>query len=124
MFSSIDILLCDADDSPSMGKPEHKRILTNTMKEICKIYSLANNDGIKAVRFLNHRQGKKNVKLDGVSDVMGRCAHTGLSRIGTELHRKVLDSLVLRADMSKPLLIIIVTDGTVRLQDSLYPRTD
>lgn len=102
-----------------MGRREHKRILANTMKEICKIYSLANTDGIKAVRFLNHRQGKKNVKLSGVSDVMGRCAHTGLSRIGTELHRRVLDTLVIKAAMSKPLLVVIVTDGTVRLRDYL-----
>lgn len=107
-----------------MGKPEHKRILTNAMKEICKIYSLANDSGIKAVRFLNHRQGKKDVKLSDVPVIMDRCAHTGLSRIGTELHRRVLDSLVLKADMSKPLLVIIVTDGTVRLQDSLCLGTD
>lgn len=98
-----------------MGSKVNEEILTNTLNEICKIYSLANKTGIKAVRYLNHRQGKGNVGLTDVKEVIRRCAHTGVTRIGTELHRRVLGDLVLnpKVPMIKPLLIMIVTDGTV-----------
>lgn len=115
----MDISLYDADDSPSMGSDANSKILTDTLTEICKIYSLANETGVKAVRYLNHRRGKGNVKVDDVLEVVKRCAHTGLTRIGTELHRRILNDLVLKpkVDMSKPLLVMIVTDGTVSFYD-------
>lgn len=102
-----------------MGSKANGEILTNTLNEICKIYSLANETGIQSVRYLNHRQGKGNVGLKDVKEVISRCAYTGVTRIGTELHRRVLSTLVLnpKVPMSKPLLVIIVTDGTVRYYD-------
>lgn len=102
-----------------MRSEVNANILTNTLNEICKIYSLANETGIKAIRYLNNRKGKKDVKVEDVGEVVRRCAHTGVTRIGTELHNRVLSSFVLGpgVTMSKPLLVMIVTDGTVRCYD-------
>lgn len=103
-----------------MGSKDNEKILTNTLGEICKIYSLANETGIKAIRYLNNRKGKKDVGLKDVAEVVSRCAHTGVTRIGTELHRRVLGGFVLKPEvpMNKPLLVMIVTDGTVRFYDT------
>lgn len=98
-----------------MGSDVNKIILTDTLNEICKIYSLANKTGIKSVRYINQRRGKGNVGVANIQEVIGRCAHTGVTRIGTELQRRILDDFVLKpkVPMIKPVLVMIVTDGTV-----------
>ncbi|KAI5851644.1 hypothetical protein DFP73DRAFT_629072 [Morchella snyderi] len=106
------------DDSSSMKLQENaKRIATleRTLQQIADIYTLANPTGIKSVRFLNHRQGKGNVKKEDVPAVIGRCAWIGLTMMGSELRRKVLQPFVLKdiTALKKPLLVMIITDGQV-----------
>jgi hypothetical protein len=95
-----------------------KRIATleRALQQVADIYTLANPSGIKSVRFLNHRQGKANVKKEDVPGVIGRCAWIGLTMMGSELRRKILLPFVLKdvAAMKKPLLVMIITDGQVR----------
>lgn len=113
-------LTINADDSNSMGSDENKETLKKTLTEICDIYRLANKNGIKAVRYVNNARGKKNVVTpQHVEEVVKRCARVGVSRIGTELHKKIILDFVLKPDpaMAKPLLVIIIANGTVRRCD-------
>lgn len=120
------------DDSTSMGSKENIETLKKTLEQILEIYSLANipkganaTDGIKSVRFINHRQGKGKFKNEHLDEVVNRSSYVGVTRIGTELHRKVLLPFVLGeklrpVTMTKPLLVIVITDGTVRSLISWY----
>jgi len=107
------------DDSTSMASKGNIETLKNILKQICQIYSLANpTDGIKSIRFINHHKGKGKVKIENVDEVVGRCSRVGVTRIGTELHRKVLIPFALGSKektvaMTRPLLVMVITDGTV-----------
>lgn len=107
-----------------MGSDMNKETLKKTLTEICDIYKLANKNGIKAVRYVNNVRGKKNVvtALD-LEEVVRRCARVGVSRIGTELHKRIILDFVLKLEpaMVKPLLVIIIANGTVYLPNSYYP---
>ncbi|PUU80834.1 hypothetical protein B9Z19DRAFT_973428 [Tuber borchii] len=104
------------DDSESMIYGEsgtRKNTLIQFIDHITEIYSMANESGILAMRFMNSRRGKKNwtgksqAYLDGHSFI-------GPTRIGTELKKKILDKFVIKdPNQSKPLLVLIVTDGAV-----------
>lgn len=108
-------LTIDKDDSTSMGSNTNKETLKKTLTEICDIYNLANHTGIKAVRYVNNLRGKKDVSTAAdVEEVVNRCAHVGVSRIGTELHKRIIVDFVLKPVMVKPLLVIIIANGTVR----------
>lgn len=115
-------LTIDTDDSTSMGSDKNKETLKRTLTEICEIYNLANNTGIKAVRYVNNLRGKKNVSTAAdVEEVVNRCAHVGVSRIGTELHKRIILDFVLKPGMVKPLLVIIIANGTVRYCNNCNP---
>ena len=95
-----------------------KKTLIQFIDHITQIYSMANKTGILALRFLNDSGGKKN--WTGKSQkYLDRHNYNGLTRIGTELKKKILDFYATRnANQSKPLLVLIVTDGAV----CLYPN--
>lgn len=121
MSSSYTLIKCkyltiNTDDSASMGSDMNKETLKKTLTEICDIYKLANKSGIKAVRYVNHTRGKKDVvtALD-LEEVVKRCAPVGVSRIGTELYKRIILDFVLKPkiEMVKPLLVIIIASGTV-----------
>jgi hypothetical protein len=94
-----------------------KRIkdLKKTLKLVAHIYRLYNDRGIKTVDFLNDEVGEENVIKEDVDEIFEDHSYRGLTRIGTELQQKVLNERVLATDveMSKPLLILIFTDGDV-----------
>ena len=96
-----------------------KKTLIQFIDHITKIYSMANKTGILAMRFLNDSGGKKN--WTGKSrKYLERHSYSGLTRIGTELKKKILDIYAIRnAKQSKPLLVLIVTDGAVCLSPDL-----
>lgn len=100
-----------------MDYPENvgrKKTLKKTLEEITKIYDLANATGILSVRFINHKQGKKNVTNKKVEDLFHGRIYTGFTMIGTALEKKVLKKFVLdEPNMKKPLLVMTVTDGMV-----------
>ncbi|CCX15012.1 Similar to hypothetical protein [Tuber melanosporum Mel28]; acc. no. XP_002835368 [Pyronema omphalodes CBS 100304] len=111
------------DDSLSMlTEQEGKRIedLKKTLKLVAHIYRLYNDDGIKAVDFLNDEVGEVNVAEEDVDEIFKNHSYRGLTRIGTELQQKVLNESVLATDkeMFKPLLILIFTDGDVEGEKS------
>lgn len=106
-----------ADDSASMASERKMEALRGTLKLICGIYSHINANGIKSVRYINNRRGKAKVTTEKVDAVIEGCARAGMSRVGAELRRKVLQQFVFKDGvvMTKPLLVIVISDGTVRL---------
>lgn len=106
-----------ADDSASMANERIMEALRGTLKLICGIYSHINANGVRSVRYINSERGKARVTTEKVDAVIEGCARVGLSRVGTELRRKVLQPFALKegAVMTKPLLVIVISDGTVRL---------
>lgn len=89
--------------------------------------------GIHAIRFLNGNSGggKKGQEFPTLTDIhktIDEHEFEGLTRIGTGLMRNILKPLVfnetkkngktvrtLNKDLKRPLLIMVVTDGAVRL---------
>ena len=104
------------DDSDSMiteEKGKRKETLVQFIDYITEICSMANESGIFAMRFMNSGGGKKN--WTGKSkDYLDCHSYGNVTRIGTELKRKILDKFAIgNPNQSKPLLVIIVTDGAV-----------
>jgi len=96
-----------------------QKTLVQLIDLITETYSMANESGILAMRFLNHRQGKRN--WTGKSqEYLDHHINGGLARIGTELKKKILDRFVIgKSNQSKPLLVIIATDGIVCLSPQI-----
>ena len=114
------------DDSDSMiyeEKGARKDTLVRFIDHITKIYSLANKSGILAMRFMNHGGGKTN--WTGSSQkYLDNHDYGGLTRIGTELKKKILDKFAIgNPNQSKPLLVLIVTDGAVCLSPEIFEAT-
>jgi len=104
------------DDSSSMVHEEggkRKETLIQYIDHITEIYKLANQSGILAMRFMNRGGGKKD--WTGQSrQYLERHSYGGVTRIGTELQRKILKKFAMgNTNQSKPLLVLIVTDGPV-----------
>jgi hypothetical protein len=95
---------------------ERRENLKKVVREVVDIYSLARKRGIVSVRYFNTRIGKKNVTLDN-EDFLSEVCYTGMSMIGTELQKKILDPFIHSIgpeNSFKPLLVMIITDGEVR----------
>ena len=105
------------DDSDSMIYEEggkRKDTLVHFIDQITKIYTMANESGILALRFMNSPRGKKNWKGESLKGYLDRHEYGGLTRIGTTLKEKILDLFAIgNSNQSKPLLVLIVTDGAV-----------
>lgn len=99
-----------------MGSTENMEIFKLTLEAIINIYMLAKPTGLNLVRYLNHRQGKRNVTTEDAPGILDRMAGSGLTRLGTELHRRILHPCVLNTEMTRPLLIMIMTDLKVRFR--------
>lgn len=99
------------------------KTLQKILNAIADIYNLARDRGIMTVRFLNATKGKKNVTAQTVKTVIKGHDYGGVTRIGTELKKKILDKFVLGIEMKKPLLIMVITDGAVRYPIPPYTWT-
>lgn len=96
-----------------MGSDHNKPILAKTLRQITSVTDILYLEGILVARFLNHRRGMKPFTTERVDDYLSRCASSGLCRLGTELHRRVLDSFVIAKTMVKPILVIVFAAETV-----------
>ena len=108
--------LPDSDDSSSMDFEDdgrRKKTLKKVLDAIAEVYELARDEGIMSIRYLNGRQGRKDVTRDKVEDLHNAIQYNGVTMIGTQLQAKILKPFVEQKDMTKPLLIIVITDGSV-----------
>ncbi|KAG0128933.1 hypothetical protein HOY82DRAFT_611482 [Tuber indicum] len=105
------------DDSDSMIREEGgKRIKTlrQFIDHITEIYSMANESGVLVMRFMNRPGGKTNWTEESSQEYLNKHVYGGVTRIGTELKRKILDVFAIgNGKQFKPLLVLIATDGTV-----------
>lgn len=92
---------------------ERIRTLNKTLFEITAISDLASGTGIKSIHFLNATRSLPNINSNNWKALLKNHEYGGLTRIGTTLQTKVLEKLVFRTDMKRPLLIITITDGEV-----------
>ena len=95
-----------------------KEALIQFVDHITGIYSMANESGILAIRFINGYKGKKNWTGESSKGYLDGHSYGGLTRIGTALKEKILDKFA-NPKQSKPLLVLIVTDGTVCLSPKI-----
>lgn len=91
------------------------KTLHRTIDEITRIYDYANENGIKSVKFLNEKRGIANLKNSNWKRNFDKKAYNGVTKIGTALGLKVLNKFVWGERMTKPLLVMIITDGDVSL---------
>ena len=97
-----------------------KKTLIQFIDHITEIYSMANESGILAMRFMNGRRGKKNWTGES-KNYLDQHNFGGTTRIGTELKKKILDKFAIgNSNQSKPLLVLIVTDGAVCLSLKIF----
>lgn len=92
-------------------------ILKIILKDITEIYNLANPKGILSVRFTNTSKGRRGISSRGAETFLDKHTYRGVARLGTQLEKKVLNQFVWGPKpMTKPLLVIIITDRSVRSQ--------
>ncbi|PUU84015.1 hypothetical protein B9Z19DRAFT_961917 [Tuber borchii] len=106
------------DDSESMSYEEDGariEILKGVLNIINSIYKHAAkpDTGIRAIRFINNYDDKDYFHGEP-SQIIDNHYFGGTTKIGTELHKKILKPLVLGdTPMKKPLLIMVITDGAI-----------
>jgi hypothetical protein len=109
------------DDSGSMQFEENGERISDLgliMTRVTSIATVFDDDGI-SIRFMNGNYDRNlcdNIKSEQqVGNLMSKVQYKGLTPIGTELRKKVIDGLIvpqLRSNSyTKPHLIIVVTDG-------------
>lgn len=86
---------------------------------ICDIITPLDPNGV-ALRFINDNTLYDGLKTAAeVTDIIGRVPYTGYTPIGTQMEIKILEPMVFKkireATFTKPLLIIVITDGWVRV---------
>ena len=118
MYSVGSVLLTVGwiDDSSSMISEENgerMESLAGFIDHITEIYSMANESGILAIRFMNRPGGREN--WTGKSrEYLDHHIYGGVTRIGTALKKRILSEFVAE-NQKKPLLVLIATDGAVCL---------
>lgn len=83
------------------------------MHAITSIYDLANPAGIKSVKFVTAKRTAADVRNKNWENMVHWCKNDGVTGLGTALRQKILKHLVWRNPMTKPLLVMIVTNGDV-----------
>ncbi|KAI5841688.1 hypothetical protein BZA05DRAFT_344825 [Tricharina praecox] len=104
------------DDSHSMvTEAGGTRIATlfKVLKAVVEVYQLARDGGVVSVRYLNGRQGHKDITKNKMEVVHATIRYTGITMLGTQLRKKILKPFVEQKQMRKPLLSLILTDGNI-----------
>ncbi|PUU80836.1 hypothetical protein B9Z19DRAFT_973456 [Tuber borchii] len=102
------------DDSSTMKYGENgmrKETLIQFLDHITEIFSMANESGILAIRFMNSYLGKENWTGES-RDYLDQHDYGGQANIGVSLHTQILMQFAFEnPNQSKPLLVLIVTDS-------------
>lgn len=99
-------------------------VVRGVIEAITHIYSYScNGENGKAlsIRFINSDSGGDNVDEAGAKKLLDQHQYSGPTKIGTQLKNKILIPLV-KKDMKRPLIVIIITSSPVSSKDSiLFP---
>ncbi|KAI5841684.1 hypothetical protein BZA05DRAFT_412934 [Tricharina praecox] len=121
------VILVDDSSSMEYGQDQERRAaLSNVLTAVAKVYELARDEGIVAVRFLNTQVVEKDIRSADVAEVLEYLEYNGVTMIGTQLQEKVLRPFVEypRIPMTKPVLTIVITEGSIEGEkDGLLRRT-
>lgn len=94
---------------------KRKETLRKFIELVTEYCSMANESGILAKLFMTSN-GNRNDWPGSWEEYQEHHGYGSLARIGTALQSKILDQFALgNRDQSKPLLVLIVTDGAVSL---------
>jgi len=108
----MDEWIDNSDSMVSEENGERKKTLVKFIDRIREICSMANESGAPALRFMN-RVGDMEDWAGEWQEYRDHHSHAGLTKIGTEL-KKILDKFAVGTpNQGKPLLVLIVTDGSV-----------
>ncbi|KAF8246484.1 hypothetical protein K440DRAFT_662074 [Wilcoxina mikolae CBS 423.85] len=106
-----------SDDDTTARK--RKDTLLKVLEEVCATYECIQEDktkGVNSIKFFNTRTGWGNVTKSKLDTKKRTFKCQGVTRIGSELKRKIVEQYVFKKDnsaMQKPLLVIVITDGKV-----------
>ncbi len=106
------------DDSGSMAFEENGARITDLkliLSRVAFAASLFDDDGVQ-VRFMKSPIQGDNIRSEQqVNDLVSRVHFAGLTPIGTELKKKIVDPLLIQparaGQLRKPVLVITITDG-------------
>ena len=97
-----------------------KETLIQLIDNVTEIYSMANESSILAIRFINNYGDKENWTGES-RGLLNNHYFGGTTEIGTELHKKILRKFAIgNPNQSKPLLVLIATDGDVCFTPKIY----
>jgi len=102
-----------ADDSGSMTTGDGERIedLKLIVAKVAEVATLFDEDGI-AVRFINSDAQGNNIKsADSVNTLISSVSYTWDTKLATQMEARILQPMVYKHKLAKPLLVITVTDG-------------
>ncbi|KAF8539585.1 hypothetical protein BDD12DRAFT_837137 [Trichophaea hybrida] len=104
------------DTSANAETRTRQETLLEVLRQVCATYECTRSNGIISAKFFNARRGWGNVdtnKYNTKKDPAYKCQ--GVTRIGTELKRKIIDQYVFKENftMERPLLVVVITDGKV-----------
>jgi hypothetical protein len=104
----------DPSDDNNTTARARKDTLLRVLEDVCTTYECCGK-GIISVKFFNARTGWGNVDKNKFHKKKFTYKCQGITRIGSELKRKIVDQYVFKSGfvMPKPLLVIVITDGKV-----------
>lgn len=98
---------------------QKKKTLVALMKLISKIYPAINESEAHNVRFLNTREPERE-EGQNWDDYLEGHEFGGLTRVGTQLQRQILDNPEInKTSLGRPLRVLIFTDGAVYLSPEI-----
>lgn len=80
------------------------------LKQIAKLYDLANPGGISSIRFLNQELGKRDINSRNVDNVLRNHNFSGIANIGTMLDMRILKHFIYNRPyrLWKPLIVMMI----------------
>lgn len=110
------VFYCDDSGSMAFGdNGERVDDLKFILNRVAEIATMFDDDGI-VVRFMNSRTEGNGIKSAAeVNALIGKISFNGMTPLGSELDRKIIQPMVLSQAMSgsmmKPVMVIAITDG-------------
>lgn len=94
-------------------KDNQKSELEQGLKTIARIYSIIATRKIRAIRFTVREEEFNNVGEEDVTELVRKHHFSGATQLDKPLKRKILDPFVNNDQLSRPLLVVTITDGKV-----------